>query len=119
MNAPFANFASTIALLLGVATLAPVSARAGDAPAAGASALVIDCATKSRPSQVAVGQLLGMDNLSQVYDARSRLMAEVHRACHRNGAKQVQVVAAPSRKRPKPSPGKVAMVTASGAREAR
>lgn len=119
MNALIANSAMTIALLASAAALAPATANAGDIPAAAASVLVVDCATKSRPSQVAVGQLLGINNLSQVYEARSRLMAEVHRACHRSGARQVQIVSASSRKRPNPASGQVAALTGSGDRKAR
>lgn len=116
MNASFANFASTIVLLACAAAIAPAKANAGDPPATAAGTLVVDCATKARPSQVAVGESLGINNLSQVYEARTRLMAEVHRACHRQGARQVQIVLAPSRKRPDLSRGQVAMVPAAGAR---
>lgn len=112
MNTRIAKFASTAALLVGAALFAPALAMAGNTPAASPGVLAIDCATKSRPSQVAVGQSLGIDNLSATYDARSRLMAEVHRACHRKGTTQVQIAIAPPQKRIPLPAAQVAVVPA-------
>ena len=111
MKGSISRFASAAAVLLGAALLAPAPTMAGQAPAAGPDRLVIDCATKLRPSQVAVARSLEIDNVSEAYAARSRLMGEVHRACHRKGTTHVQVVIAPSRKRATP-PMQVAMAPA-------
>lgn len=64
--------------------------------------LVFDCDARVFPSQRLVGEILDQHNFSQVYDSRTRLMAEVGRACQRPGAERVGLVmtADPSRSRP-------------------
>lgn len=61
--------------------------------AAPVMSLTIDCAHPALPSQQAVGTLLGHANLAQAYAARTRLMGEARRACHRSGAATVLVQA--------------------------
>lgn len=109
MNAFSARLAVTTGLLFGATVLASAPAMADHAQAARPGTLVVDCATKARPSQVAVTQSLGINNLSEAYAARSRLMGEVHRACHRKGTTHVQIVAGPSHKRSLPPATQVAM----------
>lgn len=53
---------------------------------------VADCAERALPSQRQVGEWTGQHNSSQVYATRQRLMAEIGRACQRNGVEQVRVV---------------------------
>lgn len=78
------------ALLIAVA-VASTPAAAGQ-PAAPAANIVIDCANFAPPSQRQVGELLGQDNFSQIYDSRRALMAEAHRACHRKGARYARLM---------------------------
>ena len=57
--------------------------------------LSIDCERPALPDQQQVARLTGIDNLSQTYAVRARLMAEAARACQRVGAEQVRIVLAP------------------------
>lgn len=57
--------------------------------------LLIDCERPALPDQQAVARLTGIDNLSQAYAVRARLMADASRACHRDGAQRVRIVLAP------------------------
>jgi hypothetical protein len=79
-----------IALATGLA--ASATSLAADEPADQARELFVDCATRALPSQAAVGELLGQQNIGQVYSARSRMMVEVSRACQREGVTQVRLV---------------------------
>ena len=54
--------------------------------------LVFDCDARTLPSQRLVGETLGQHNFSQVYASRTRLMAEVGRACQRPGTERVGLV---------------------------
>ena len=54
---------------------------------------VFNCAApRSLPSQREVGEWTGQHNFSQIYQTRQKLMAEVARACHREGIEQVHLV---------------------------
>ena len=80
----------------------PTVAEQASSPTA---SLVIDCAHPALPSQREVGELLGQDNFSQVYDSRRALMAETHRACHRAGVRHARLtrakLARPAREAPR------------------
>ncbi len=80
------------AMLIAIA-IASTPAVAGQ-PVAPTASLVIDCANPALPSQREVGELLGQDNFSQVYDSRRALMAEAHRACHRAGVRYARLTRA-------------------------
>lgn len=99
MNKSTSRIATTAALLVGAALLVSTPAIAGTVPATGVETLAIDCATKSLPSQAVVGELLGINNRSDAYNARNRLMVEVNHACRRAGTSRVQIAVAPLRKR--------------------
>lgn len=92
------------AAMLIVIAIASTPAIAEQAAAPTAS-LVIDCAHPALPSQREVGELLGQDNFSQVYDSRRALMAETHRACHRAGVRYARLTRAkparPAREAPR------------------
>ena len=60
-----------------------------------APTLSFDCSAPVLPSQRAVGELTGQNNLTQVYATRTRLMAEVKRACQRSGTMRVVVMPLP------------------------
>ena len=81
--------AALAALLLAQAHAAPV-ALAGESTHGGAT-LVIACDAALRPSQRAIGNLLGIDNPREAYQARSRVMAQVRSACKLNGVVRVTV----------------------------
>lgn len=53
--------------------------------------IIVDCNARTLPSQSDVSNLLGIDNFSEAYAARTRLMAEVGRACKKAGSQQVRV----------------------------
>lgn len=57
-----------------------------------ASALTVDCARPSLPSQRAVAEFAGIANFTEAYAARKRLMLDVQRACKRGGVEQVRLV---------------------------
>lgn len=78
------------ALLIAVAVASTPAA--AEQPVAPATSVVIDCANPALPSQREVGELLGQDNFSQIYDSRRALMAEAHRACHRKGARYARLM---------------------------
>ncbi len=80
------------ALLIAIAAAA-TPAFAAD-PVAGPSEIVIDCANPALPSQREVGELLGQDNFSQIYNSRRTLMAEAHQACQRDGVRQARLTRA-------------------------
>lgn len=90
-----------------------VLALAALAPAARADLLVrVDCAHRVLPRQAVVAAALGIHNLDQAYRARTRLMEEVNRACHRAAGGHVDLVL-----RSPPETGRVEQrVAASGAR---
>lgn len=77
-----------------LAVLAPLGVAPADAAEApvGAPGIVIDCARPSLPSQRSVGEMTGQHNFGQVYATRTRLMAEVRRACERAGTTRVLVI---------------------------
>lgn len=54
---------------------------------------VFDCGARALPSQRQVGEWTGQHNFSQVYDTRQRLMADIGRACRRDGIERVLLVA--------------------------
>lgn len=91
MNAP------TSALILALALTAALPANAAE-PTAQTPGIVIDCTAPALPSQQEVSALTGIENYSQAYAARGRLMQQGLRACKR-GAKQV-VIVSPSQPRP-------------------
>ena len=69
--------------------------------------LVFDCDRRVLPRQRLVAETLDLHNLSQVYDARARLMAEVGRACQRPGAERVGLVRAGDAPRAAPADRRV------------
>lgn len=86
------------ALVLFSATLG--NAQAQQAPRAlppvQAVQVVVECQSPQRlPTQAQVGDWTGQHNFSQVYATRTRLVADIHRACRRPGIEQVQLVLAP------------------------
>ncbi len=56
------------------------------------TSITLDCAHLARPTQREVGELLGMNNLGQVYAARTELMANARRDCKRGADRVVLVV---------------------------
>jgi hypothetical protein len=86
------NFISAFAIAASL--LASATACAG--PQAQVTEITVDCQTRALPSQAEVGSMLGIDNFSATYAARSRLMVDVARACQRRGIEQVRVSLAPS-----------------------
>lgn len=80
------------ALVLSAGFAAPALAGNDPVPSA-ASTLLVSCDNGSRPSQRDVGQLLETNNAGQAYAARGRLMAQVRRACHKEGVQQVALLA--------------------------
>ena len=93
MNHFLTPAACTVLLL---ATSSPILAAEPARPAGATSApILVDCDSRSRPSQREVGALLDQHNLGQVYASRARLMAEVARACQRQAMLQVYLVAQP------------------------
>lgn len=83
-----------LATLSLAAALALIAAPAAATPPQ-AMSLLIDCERPALPDQQAVARLTGIDNLSQAYAVRARLMADASRACQRAGARQVRLVLAP------------------------
>lgn len=77
---------TALALALTLAAL-PLCALAESAPAT----ITIDCAHLTMPSQQAVARLTGIDNLTQAYAARTRLMINVQRSCKQAGGTIVLV----------------------------
>ena len=61
--------------------------------------VAIDCARPALPSQRAIARLTGLDNFTQVYAERTRLMIDAQRAC-RPGVARVQLVDAARAPRP-------------------
>jgi len=54
---------------------------------------VFDCAgPRTLPSQRQVGEWTGQHNVTQIYQTRQKLMAEVARSCNRAGIEQVHLV---------------------------
>ena len=82
------------ALLLAATTAVAGTPAPTSAPVP-APALSFDCAVPVLPSQRAVGELTGQNNVAQVYATRTRLMAEVKRACQRSGTTRVVVMPPP------------------------
>lgn len=82
--------------LLTLATALWVAATASAAPRSPVTELIVDCQTRALPAQAAVGSMLGIDNLSAAYAARSRLMVDVARACQGRSVSQVRVTVAPA-----------------------
>lgn len=80
--------------VLAAALFAASTAFASPRPAV--AEIIVDCQTRALPSQTEVGSMLGIDNLSAAYAARSRLMVDVAHACRRQGADQVRVTLAPA-----------------------
>lgn len=60
--------------------------------AAGPAVVTIDCQNPRLPGQRQVAGLLGIDNFSQAYDARAKLMVRASRACKQLGAETIQLV---------------------------
>lgn len=85
MNARAMN-ARTLAILI-VATAWPLGGLASE-PAT----VTIDCQQMRLPSQRAVAALLGIDNFSQLYDARARLMVMAGRTCKQLNADRIELV---------------------------
>lgn len=56
------------------------------------TAVVIDCAHPTLPSQRAVGDAMAQPNPGQAYATRARLMSEARRACRREHAASVRLV---------------------------
>jgi uncharacterized protein len=83
-----------LATLSLAAALVLIAAPAAATPPQAVS-LLIDCERPALPDQQAVARLTGIDNLSQAYAVRARLMADASRACHRDGARHVRLVLAP------------------------
>lgn len=54
--------------------------------------VVIDCDRPALPTQRDVARLTGIDNFTQAYGMRGRLMAEAQRACQAEGVAKVQLV---------------------------
>ncbi|MCY7313904.1 MAG: hypothetical protein LH491_09825 [Pseudoxanthomonas sp.] len=90
MNRQTLNIALASTLLLAAATSAFA---AGPATATPPEAyLLVDCAAPKLISQREAGELTGQANFTQVYATRTRLMAEVRRACRREGITRVAIV---------------------------
>ncbi len=92
---------------------APIDAREPAAPAS-AERIVIDCERQVRPRQRQIAELSGQSNLGQVYSTRERTMAEVRRACRREGIARVLLVPAVPRNVITRDPRQIASVTRSG-----
>ena len=89
------NMRKSISLLALAASLAAsASVAAGVRPLA--TEIIIDCQTRALPSQAQVSSMLGVDNFSEAYAARSRLMANAARACQRPGTEMVRITRAPA-----------------------
>jgi hypothetical protein len=82
--------AASLAVLLLAPAFAAPAAFAADA-STGAATLVVACDASHRPGQRAIGDLLGIDNPREAYQARSRVMAQVRSACKRPGVVRVTV----------------------------
>ena len=54
--------------------------------------VTVDCDRPALPTQHDVSRLTGIDNFTQAYDTRVRLMAEAHRACQADGVEKVLLV---------------------------
>lgn len=89
MNARAMN-AKTLAILI-LATAWPMGGLAAE-PAT----VTIDCKQMRLPSQRAVADLLGIDNFSQLYDARARLMVKAGRTCKQLNADRIELVLEPA-----------------------
>ena len=57
--------------------------------------ITIDCARPTLPSQQAIARLTGVDNFSQAYAVRARLMGDAKRACQSAGKVQLVLGTAP------------------------
>lgn len=84
------NIAARCLLLSLLAPFSIVSTHATEVSVGGRS-VAIDCAKPAMLSQRVVAELVGQHNFSQVYATRTRLMAEVRRACQRAGTTRVLV----------------------------
>ncbi|MFT3755450.1 MAG: hypothetical protein QM769_05805 [Pseudoxanthomonas sp.] len=88
MNAMIRIFGTALFLTLMAATV--------PASAAETAGIVFDCANPALPSQREVGELLGQSNFSQAYDSRTKLMAQLRRACKHEGARLVHLLPTPA-----------------------
>lgn len=83
------------AALLAAVAMAFVPARAANpdpVPDPAPERIAIDCDDPVPPSQREVGELADQHNIGQVYATRQRVMAEVRRACQREGISAVLLV---------------------------
>jgi hypothetical protein len=104
MNTQNARHSVLVSVVLGLAFLAA-------SPASRADLLVrVDCAHRVLPSQAEVSAGLGLDNFGQAYQARTRLLNVVNRACKQAANGRVELVLqAP---RPDRAPGAIIVTTA-------
>lgn len=93
MNTPFLCLPFAALLLANAGQAATTEASPSPAPG---TPIGVDCADRALPSQREVGQMLGQHNLGQVHASRARLMAEVARACQREGVAKVLLIPAKS-----------------------
>jgi hypothetical protein len=70
----------------------------------------VDCAHRVLPSQAEVSAGLGLDNFGQAYQARTRLLNVVNRACKQAGGGRVELVLQPRGPR---APAAIVATTAS------
>ncbi len=77
-----------------IAAIAPAAFAADTQPLPQVQAVryMFDCRVRALPSQREVGEWAGQHNFAQVYDTRRKLMAEVARACGREGIERVNLV---------------------------
>ena len=78
--------------IIKAALLIAVAAVSAPVLAGEPASVAIDCARPTLPSQRAIGELAGQQNVGQVYATRARVMAEVRRACQRDGTAGVLLV---------------------------
>jgi hypothetical protein len=102
MNATSFPLRTASAVSLAAAALAFA---AGLAPAAATASppepvtITIDCARPALPSQQAIARLTGVDNFSQAYAVRARLMGDAKRACQSASKVRLVLDAAPEARR--------------------
>lgn len=102
MNATSFPLRTASAVPLAAAALALAAALAA-APATASPpepvTITVDCARPTLPGQQAIARLTGVDNFSQAYAVRARLMGDAKRACQSASKVQLVLGAAPEARR--------------------
>lgn len=92
----FRHLAATLALFAAANGSAHAQQTPRALPAVQAVQIVLACQSPQRlPTQAQVGEWTGQHNFGQVYATRTRLVADIQRACRRPGIEQVQLVLVP------------------------